>query len=85
MNARIGASIPAAAEIDPSPAQTAGQLDQRQLLSMLTGGAAVGAQAQSAASAAGVTTSASGGISAANLSAILAGLGRGGGGAMQVI
>ena len=65
--------------------QAQGQLDQRQLLSMLTGGPggsqprpAVGGTAVGAPS--GATTSAPPAISAANLSAILAGLGRGGGG-----
>jgi hypothetical protein len=90
LNARIGATVPAAAsENDTASAQTTGTLDQRQLLSMLTSGAAAsgaatGTQPRPAAPTSGSGTAGPGGISAANLSAILAGLGRGGGAGMQV-
>ncbi len=66
--------------------QAPGQLDQRQLLSMLTGASGTQNPAPSSAAATGLAPSApaAGGISAANLSAILAGIGRGAGAGVQV-
>jgi hypothetical protein len=66
--------------------QAPGQLDQRQLLSMLTGasGSPNPAPTTEATTAVAPSAAATGGISAANLSAILAGIGRGGGAGVQV-
>ena len=83
VNQRIGSSTAQAAEV---PAVAPGQMDQRQLLSMLT--SSLGAVAQNrptpaaapshAAAPPGQGAVGAGGITAANLNAILAGLGRGG-------
>jgi hypothetical protein len=87
LNARIGATVPQTDGSESVPLQAPGQLDQRQLLSMLTGSAGSPRPAPSSAAATAVAPSASatGGISAANLSAILAGIGRGAGAGVQVI
>jgi hypothetical protein len=71
--------VPETGGSEPVSLQAPGQLDQRQLLSMLTGASAAPSSAAVAPSA-----TATGGISAANLSAILAGIGRGAGAGVQV-
>jgi hypothetical protein len=87
LNARIGATVTETAGSESVEQQAPGQLDQRQLLSMLTGASgslrpAPSTEATTAAAPSAATTT--GGISAANLSAILAGIGRGGGAGGQV-
>jgi len=81
LNARIGATVSEADSSESVSLQAPGQLDQRQLPG--ASGSQHPAPSSAAATAVAPSATATGGISAANLSAILAGIGRGAGAGVQ--